>query len=72
QEALKIKDDQERDIALQRLDEAYKLGELFRDQQVMAALRPLLANRDRLAEIESVSKGAAGKDVIRADFLLRM
>lgn len=72
QEALKIKDDQERDIALQRLDEAYKLGELFRDQQVMAALRPLLANRDKLADIESVSKSAADQDVIGADFALRV
>ncbi|HBP6804012.1 TPA: phage tail tape measure protein [Pseudomonas aeruginosa] len=72
QEALKIKDDQERDIALQRLDEAYKLGELFRDQQVMAALRPLLANRDKLADIESASKNAADQDVIGADFAVRM
>ncbi|RQB27506.1 phage tail tape measure protein, partial [Pseudomonas aeruginosa] len=72
QEALKIKDDQERDIALQRLDEAYKLGELFRDQQVMAALRPLLANRDKLADIESASKSAADQDVIGADFALRV
>lgn len=70
--ALEIKDDQEREMALQRLDEAYKLGELFRDQQVMAALRPLLANRDKLAEIESGSQNAADQDVVGADFALRM
>lgn len=70
--ALDIKDATERDMALQRLDEAYKLGELFRDQQVLAFLRPALANRDKMAAIEAEAFTAANQDVIGADFALRM
>ncbi len=69
--ALAIKDDAEREMALQRLDEAYKLGELFRDQQVLAFLRPALANRDKMAAIEAEANAAAEQDVIGADFALR-
>lgn len=70
--ALEIKDDAEREMAVQRLDEAYKLGELFRDQQVLAALRPMLANRNKMASIEAEATAAADQDVIGADFALRM
>lgn len=69
--ALEIKDDAEREMAVQRLDEAYKLGELFRDQQVLGALRPLLANRDKVAAIEGESTAAADQDVLGADAALR-
>lgn len=70
--ALEIKDQTERETALQRLDEAYKLGELFRDQQAMSFLRSGLANRDKMEQIESESTAAAKQDVVGKDFALRM
>lgn len=70
--ALEIKDDAERETAVRRLDEAYKLGELFRDQQVLAALRPMLANRNKMTAIETESTVAANQDVVATDFALRM
>lgn len=70
--ALDLKDGAEREMALQRLDESYKLGELFRDQQVLAFIRPALANRDKMADIEAKAFAAANQDVIGADFALRM
>ncbi|TXI34371.1 MAG: phage tail tape measure protein [Aquipseudomonas alcaligenes] len=70
-QALDIKDSQEREMALQRLDEAYKLGELFRDQQVLSFIRPALANRDKMAEIEAKAIAAADQDVIGQDFAKR-
>ena len=70
--ALEIKDDQERQIALSRLDEAYKLGELFADQQVLSFIRPALANQKDLNTIQSGSKDAADKGVLDEDWAKRM
>jgi hypothetical protein len=70
--ALALKDTEEREMAVQRLDEAYKLGELFRDQQVLAFLRPALANQDKMAAIEAEAIAAADQDVIGQDFAKRM
>ncbi|WP_405119224.1 phage tail tape measure protein [Pseudomonas leptonychotis] len=70
--ALDLKDEQERQIALSRLDEAYKLGELFRDQQVLAFIRPALANQADMADIQQGSKGAADQGGLDADWKKRM
>lgn len=70
--ALEIKDDGARTEALAALDKSFKLGELFRDQQVAAFLRPALANLELMKQIEAEAKGAADKDVIGKDFALRM
>lgn len=72
QKALALKDDQEREAALQRLSEAYKLGDLFRDMQVMSFLRPALANRNDLADIQKGSMGAADQGVNDQDWKKRM
>lgn len=72
QKALALKDDQEREAALQRLNEAYKLGELFRDQQVMSFLRPALANRADQADIQKGSMAAADQGVLDQDWKKRM
>lgn len=70
--ALDLKDDQEKQIALTRLDEAYKLGELFVDQQVLSFVRPALANQKDLGDIKSGSKDAADKGVLDQDWIKRM
>ncbi|MFV2950080.1 phage tail tape measure protein [Pseudomonas japonica] len=72
QKALDIKDDKERQIALARLDEAFKLGELFADQQVLSFIRPALANQKDLASIQQGSKDAADKGVLDSDWNKRM
>ena len=46
-QAMAIKDDKERQAALQRLSEAYKLGELFQDMQAMSFIRPAIANQGK-------------------------
>ena len=46
QEAMSKKDDAERQAALDRLAETYKLGQLFRDMQVMDFIRPMLQNKE--------------------------
>lgn len=70
--ALHIKDQHERQIALARLDEAYKLGELFADQQVLSFIRPALANQKDLGSIQQGSKGAAEQGVLDDDWAKRM
>lgn len=70
--ALDIKDQKERETALSRLDEAYKLGELFADQQVLSFVRPALANQKDLAGIKQGSKDAADKGVLDQDWARRM
>lgn len=67
-----LKDDKERETALARLSESYKLGELFQDMQAMNFIRPALANMDELNRIKSQSTAAASQDVIGADFSKRM
>lgn len=70
--ALDIKDQKERETALSRLDEAYKLGELFADQQVLSFVRPALANQKDLGGIKDGSKDAADKGVLDQDWAKRM
>jgi hypothetical protein len=70
--ALDIKDQHEQQIALARLDEAYKLGELFADQQVLSFIRPALANQKDLAGIQQGSKNAADQGVLDDDWIKRM
>lgn len=72
QKALGITDEQERKIALSRLDEAYKLGELFADMQVLSFVRPALANQADLASIQKGSKEAADQGVLDKDWNRRM
>ncbi|WP_248915866.1 phage tail tape measure protein [Pseudomonas moorei] len=72
QKALNITDAQERQTALTRLDEAYKLGELFADQQVLSFIRPALANQKDLSGIQQGSKDAAEKGVLDKDWQKRM
>ncbi|GKT21651.1 phage tail tape measure protein [Acidovorax sp. SUPP3334] len=72
QKALALKDDKEREAALQRLAEAYKLGDLFQDMQAMAFIRPALANMDEMRSIKQGAVGAADKGVIDDDFKKRM
>lgn len=72
QKVMAIKDDQEREIALNRLNEAYKLGELFRDQQALSYLRPALANRAEGADIQKSSVSAADQGVLDQKWQKRM
>lgn len=72
QQAMALKDDAERQAALDRLNEAYKLGELFADQQVLSFIRPALANRQDLADIQRGSVAAADQGVLDADWKKRM
>lgn len=72
QRALAIKDDTERQAALQRLSEAYKLGELFQDMQAMAFIRPAIANMAEMKDIKQGAMGAADKDLLGEDFKKRM
>ncbi len=70
--ALAIKDDAERQAALQRLSEAYKLGELFQDMQAMNFIRPALANMAELKDIKQGARGAENKGLLDEDFKKRM
>ncbi|WP_448092497.1 phage tail tape measure protein [Pseudomonas lini] len=72
QDVMAIKDDEERQIALNRLNEAYKLGELFADQQVLSFIRPAMANRKDLAGIQQGSMDAADKGGLDTDWKKRM
>jgi TP901 family phage tail tape measure protein len=72
QAALALKDEKERQSALQRLQEAYKLGDLFQDMQAMAFIRPAIANMKEMAEIQSGALAAANQKVLDKDFQRRM
>ncbi|WP_025132381.1 phage tail tape measure protein [Pseudomonas sp. PH1b] len=72
QKVMEIKDGKEREIALNRLNEAYKLGELFRDQQALSYIRPALANRAEGADIQKGSASAADKGVLDDKWQKRM
>jgi hypothetical protein len=72
QKVMALKDDQERETALNRLNEAYKLGELFADQQVLSFLRPAMANQKGLADIQQGSMAAADQGTLDADWKKRM
>ncbi|WP_374248055.1 phage tail tape measure protein [Thermomonas sp.] len=68
--AMSLKDDEERQQALQRVAEAYALGDLFRDQQAAAFIRPALEHGDQLKSIQQGAAGASG--VLDADYIKRM
>ncbi|MBR8193954.1 MULTISPECIES: phage tail tape measure protein [Betaproteobacteria] len=72
QQAMAIKDDKEREAALQRLSEAYKLGELFQDMQAMSFIRPAIANQGEMKDIKQGSMEAGDKGLLDADFKKRM
>lgn len=72
QKAMAIKDDKERETALQRITEAYKLGELFQDMQAMSFIRPAIANMGEMRDIQKGSMDAADKGLLDADFNKRM
>ena len=72
QKALSIQDESERNAAIDNLSQAYKLGELFRDRQVLNFLRPALQNTDALKSIEIGSFAAADKGILDSDFNKRM
>jgi TP901 family phage tail tape measure protein len=70
QKALALKDDEQRQAALEQLASAYALGDLFRDAQAMAFLRPALANGGQMASIQSGASSASGG--IDKDWAARM
>ena len=70
--AMKLKDDKERQAALDRLSEAYKLGELFQDMQAMSFIRPAIANMGEMQDIKQGSMDASDKGLLDADFKKRM
>lgn len=72
QKVMGLKDDKERETALARLNESYKLGELFADQQVLAFIRPAIANRKEGADIQKGSAAAADQGVLDQDWNKRM
>jgi TP901 family phage tail tape measure protein len=72
QKAMSLKDETERETALNRVNEAYKLGELFRDMQVLSYLRPALANKAEQADIQKGGMGAADQGVTEQDWKKRM
>ncbi|MCG9069836.1 phage tail tape measure protein, partial [Laribacter hongkongensis] len=72
QQAMAIKDDKEREAALQRLSEAYKLGELFQDMQAMSFIRPAIANMGEMKDIQKGSMEASDKGLLDADYKKRM
>lgn len=70
--AMSIKDDKERQMAVSRLAETYKLGELFQDQQAMSFIRPMLGNKDEFNRIKQGSQNAANNNGIGTDYAKRM
>ncbi|WP_201282300.1 phage tail tape measure protein [Chromobacterium phragmitis] len=72
QKVMAIKDDKEREAALQRLSEAYKLGELFQDMQAMSFIRPAIANMKDMKSIKDGSVAASDNDLLGEDFKKRM
>ena len=67
-----IKDDKERQAGLDRLSEAYKLGELFQDMQAMNFIRPAVANAAEMKDIKQGALGAADKGLLDADYKKRV
>ncbi|POD94217.1 phage tail tape measure protein [Pectobacterium odoriferum] len=70
--AMKLKDDKARDEALKSLAEQYNLGDLFADMQVMAFVRPMLANMDRFRQIRDGALNAAKDDALAKSYETRM
>jgi TP901 family phage tail tape measure protein len=72
QKALAIKDESERKAAVQRLAEAYKLGDLFQDMQAMNFIKPAIANMGEMKDIQDGAMGAADKGLLDEDYKKRM
>lgn len=70
--AMSIKDDKERQMAVDRLNETYKLGELFQDQQAMSFIRPMLANKQEFTNIQNAMYKGGNSDLIGQDYTTRM
>ncbi|EAM6083183.1 phage tail tape measure protein [Salmonella enterica] len=70
--AMKIKDDKKRDEALKSLAANFQLGDLFSDMQVMAFVRPMLANMDKYRQIKDDSLKSADKDMLKGDNAKRL
>ena len=70
--AMNIKDEAERAQALQRIQEAYALSDLFRDMQAMNFLRPLVMQMDDYKKIKAEALEAGKQDVLGKDFDKRM
>lgn len=72
--AMNIKDKTEREQALQRVQDQYKLGELFQDMQAMSFVKSYLNNKDKYNEIYqgTLKAGQGGQDIIGQDFKTRM
>ena len=68
--AIELRDDAQRQAALEQLSQAYALGDLFRDAQAMAFLRPALSNRDEMQRIQQGASTAKGG--IEGDWVKRM
>lgn len=69
--AMQIEDEAKRKQALQRIQEAYALSDLFRDMQAMNFLRPLVMQMDDYKKIKAEALDAAQQDVIGEDFKKR-
>ena len=70
--AMKIKNDTARDEALQALAKNFGLGDMFADMQVMAFIRPILANMDRYREIRAGALRAADNDLLASAYDQRL
>lgn len=70
--AMALQDKTARDKALLALQQNFGLGELFADMQVMAFVRPMLANMDKYRQIRAQALGAADKDVLASDYKKRL
>ena len=70
--AMALKDDAARDQALQALQKNFGLGELFADMQVMAFVRPMLANMDKYRSIRANALKSANNDVLGGDYAKRL
>ena len=72
QKAMRIEDAAKREQALQRIQEAYALSDLFRDMQAMNFLRPLVMQMDDYKKIKAEALEAGKQDVLGKDFDKRM
>ncbi|MGG2141463.1 phage tail tape measure protein [Symbiopectobacterium sp. RP] len=70
--AMALQDDKARDKALLALQQNFGLGELFADMQVMAFVRPMLANMEKYRTIRAEALNAADTDVLAGDFTRRL
>ncbi|HBP4787016.1 TPA: phage tail tape measure protein, partial [Escherichia coli] len=70
--AMKIKNDTARDEALQALAKNFGLGDMFADMQVMAFIRPMLANMDRYREIRAGALRAADNNLLASAYEQRL